>query len=87
MNSINQLSYLIVGNRSETIPLKSFKSSDKNFGTFTSLIARKQISSCESEEKMIKLTSCILCLVQAQVWCIEAKVLILTTKIIADNTF
>lgn len=37
--------YLTWGNRSDTIPRKSFKSSCKNFGTFTSRMARSTISS------------------------------------------
>ena len=37
--------YLMLGNRSDTIPLNNFKSSTKNLGTLTSLIALKQINS------------------------------------------
>ena len=36
---------LILGKRSETIPLKSLRSSCRNLGTFTSRIARRHISS------------------------------------------
>lgn len=37
--------HLVVGNKSDTMPLKSFKSSSRNLGTLTSRIARKQIKS------------------------------------------
>lgn len=37
--------YLMLGNRSDTIPLNSFRSSTKNLGTFTSRIALRTISS------------------------------------------
>ena len=46
--------YLMLGNRSDTIPLKSFKSSTKNLGTFTSLMARNTISSCQEKTYYIK---------------------------------
>lgn len=42
--------YFILGNKSDTMPLNNFKSSDKNFGTFTSRIARKHIRSCIYEK-------------------------------------
>ena len=40
-----KVTYLMLGKRSDTIPLKSFKSSTKNFGTFTSRIALSVINS------------------------------------------
>lgn len=43
--SFNPKTYFIFGKRSETIPLNNFRSSKRNFGTFTSRIARKTISS------------------------------------------
>lgn len=47
--------YLMLGNRSDTIPLKSFKSSTKNLGTFTSLMARNTISSCQEKHIVLPL--------------------------------
>ena len=38
---------LILGKRSDTIPLNSFKSSCRNFGTLASRIALRTINSCE----------------------------------------
>lgn len=37
--------YLMLGKRSDTMPLNSFKSSTRNFGTFTSRMALRAISS------------------------------------------
>ena len=35
------------------MPSNSFRSSDKNFGTLTSLMARKQISSCKKMNSIL----------------------------------
>ena len=54
------LTYFMFGKRSDTIPLKSFKSSTRNFGTFTSRMARKAISSCRRIIQTLQYANCVL---------------------------
>ena len=54
------LTYFMFGKRSDTIPLKSFKSSTRNFGTFTSRMARKAISSCRRRIQTLQYANCVL---------------------------
>ena len=58
----------MLGNRSDTIPLNSFRSSIKNLGTLTSLMARKAINSC-NKKQITHNRSDMLCKLQVEYWC------------------